>query len=211
MATSNSIQSAPKLVRFYQHPNGEKDCKGRTLSSILQWTDDDLEYSHNYIQILFPLPENSPNNLEAPVIDKATFDAFRSRPELRARLKVSFVRMLRFYGFELQESDGQVTVSPAANFPTATRRWVRSFDHNHLRITRIIRSLRVLGLEREAEAFFMALKQLSEERKGKIRPRTLIFWMRAAKRPLYLAPEHDHDGGEGEDFLYEFEKERGNG
>lgn len=197
-----------KLVRFYEHPNGGKDFKGRTLSSILQWHDDDLEDSHNYIQTLFPLPEGSPFNSQAPPIDKATCDAFHSRPELRGRLRESFVRILSFYGFELQERDGGLKVSPATNFSTASENWVRPFDHNHLRITRIIRSLRVLGLEREAEAFFVALEQPSLAGKGRISSKSLMFWTRAAKRPLYLAPIDDRDGGEGADFLYEFEKRR---
>ena len=206
MATHNSNHPKPKLVSFYQHPNGGRDFAGRTLSSILQWQDKDLEYSHDYIQTLFPLPERSPVNYQAPVIDRATFDAFRSRPELRARLRESFVRILSFYGFELQERHGQLKISPAANFLPVSKNWVMKFNHNHLRITRIIRSLRVLGLEREAEAFFAALEQVYQAANGKIGPRSLMFWTRAAKRPLYLAPEQSEDEGDGADFLYEFEK-----
>lgn len=208
MATHNSNHSQPKLVSFYQHPNGGRDFKGRTLSSILQWPDEDLEYSHNYIQILFPLPEPSPVNFQAPVIDRATFDAFRSRPELRARLKESFIRILRFYGFELQETHGRPKVSPAANFVPASKNWVMKFNHNHMRITRIIRCLRVLGLEEEAEAFFAALEQLYRSVDGRIGARSLMFWRRAAKRPLYLAPEQEEYEGDGADFLREFEKKR---
>lgn len=208
MATHNSNHPQPKLVSFYQHPNGGKDFKGRTLSSILQWQDDQLEYSHDYIQVLFPLPERSPVNYQAPVINGATFDAFHSRPELRARLREAFVRILSFYGFELQQRDGRLEISPAANFVPASKNWVMKFNHNHLRITRIIRSLRVLGLEEEAEAFFTALEQLCQSVNGRISSRSLMFWTRAAKRPLYLAPEQDEDEGDGADFLYEFEKRR---
>ena len=41
----------------------------------------------------------------------------------------------------------------------------------------------------------------------------MMFWTRAAERPLYLAPEDERDGGKGKDFLYEYEagKEVGEG
>ncbi|KAI9878499.1 MAG: hypothetical protein M1830_000731 [Pleopsidium flavum] len=208
MTTNQGDVTQPTVISFYEHPNGGKDFRGRTLSSILQWHDRDLEYSHNHIQILFPLPEGSPFNWHAPVIDKATFDAFRSRPELRERLRESFVRILSFYGFKLEERDGDLKVLPAPNFSTASKLWVRPVDHNHLRITRIIRSLRVLGLEGQAEAFFIALEQLRQERKGRISSKSLMYWTRAATRPLYIAPEDHRDEGKGADFLYEFEKKR---
>ncbi|MCJ1364331.1 hypothetical protein MMC16_003441 [Acarospora aff. strigata] len=208
MVTASSNNTKPALVRFYEHPNGGEDFRGRTLSSILNWRDDDLEYVHNFIQILFPLPEGSPINSQAPVIDRATFEAFHSRPELRARLRESFVRMLSFYGFALQETGGELKISPAANFRTAAKNWFQPYSHNHLRITRIIRSLRVLGLEREAEAFFLALRELSPAGDRKISTTSWRYWTRAAKRPLYLAPEDNEDDGHGADFLYEFEKSR---
>jgi hypothetical protein len=206
MAKHNSHRAQPELVSFYEHPNGGRDFKGRTLSSILQWPDGELEYSHNYIQIVFPLPERSPVNFQAPVIDRATFDAFHCRPELRARLRESFKRILSFYGFELQEANGGLKISPAADFVSASKNWVMQFNHNHLRITRIIRSLRVLGLEPEAEAFFVAVEQLCQSVNGQISSRSLMFWTRAAKRPLHLAPEQDEDEGDGADFLHEFER-----
>ena len=36
----------------------------------------------------------------------------------------------------------------------------------------------------------------------------MMFWRRAAERPLYLAPEDERDEGRGQAFLYEFEERR---
>ena len=77
------------------------------------------------------------------------------------------------------------------------------FDHNHLRITRIIRSLRVLGLEKAALAFHSAL--IANDFKRRVSDRTLIFWERAAKRPLHLAPEEGDEDAEGVKWLRELE------
>lgn len=38
-----------------------------------------------------------------------------------------------------------------------------------------------------------------------IGPKSMMFWARAAERPLYLAPEDETDEGQGKDFLYEYE------
>lgn len=98
---------------------------------------------------------------------------------------------------------------PDAEFRARGRVWVSRFNHNHLRITRIIRSLRVLGLEDEARLFFEAVEGVYEDT-GKIGQRSLMFWRRAMERPLYLAPEDEDDEGMGRDFLYEYEAEKVN-
>ena len=193
------------LIRFYDPEVRAKDPKGRTVAAILTWDDQKLETAHDYIQILFPLPEGSPFNSWAPVIDRTTFNAFRQRPALRDNLRRSFERMLEFYGFTLEKYNGKVEVCESPNFPEASQNWVAKYDHNHLRMTRIIRSLRVLGLEPEAQAFFAALKKVYEENPRQISEKSLKFWTRAADRPLYLAPEDDADEGEGQDYLYEVE------
>ncbi|MCJ1252788.1 hypothetical protein MMC24_000594 [Lignoscripta atroalba] len=208
MSTGNATSTQPRLVRFYDPVTNATDSRGRTLSSILAWDDSKLEYSHDYIQIVFPLPEGSPVNPSAPIIDRATFTAFQSRPDLRERLKASFARILSFYGFEMKSTEEGLAVIPAPNFPQASQNWVTRFDHNHLRITRIIRSLRVLSMENEAEAFFAALEGVYKARRGQISQKSMMFWTRAAKRPLYLAPEDEEDEGEGQDFLYEYEEAR---
>lgn len=95
------------------------------------------------------------------------------------------------------------------NFDIASQNWVCRFDHNHLRITRIIRSLRVLGLEDEALAFFMALKLVQET--SNISSRSLMYWSRAAFRPLNIEPEVDPEDEDvvcGPRFLREFEAKR---
>ncbi|KAI4124355.1 MAG: hypothetical protein LQ341_007085 [Variospora aurantia] len=213
---TTSAVPLPFPVRFYDPKIQAPDSRGRTLTSILAWPDDRLEHSHDYIQILFPLPERSPFNFSAPVIDEQTFSQFRSKSELRDRLRDSFVRLLHFYGFELapqvstdEASDGKYRVNLGVDFPHASRNWVTRFDHNHLRITRIIRSCRILGLDDEAQAFHAALWRVNTERPGVISQKSFMFWARAAHRPLFLAPEDERDEGRhGEDFLYRYEEGR---
>ena len=212
MASKTPTSASCPIIRFYDPTIQAPDSSRRTLSTILAWDDSELEYCHNYIQWLFPLPEISMIAPSAPVITRLTFDAFRARPELRSRMRDALRRMCRFYGFDFhgpeEQDDFRIEKLGSRGFEARARNWVMRFNHNHLRITRIIRSLRVLGLEEEARVFFEALEGVHGE-SNKISDKSLMFWRRAMERPLYLAPEDEEDEGDGKDFLYEFEEEKG--
>jgi len=75
------------------------------------------------------------------------------------------------------------------NWKQAFRNWAKRMDHNHLRITRILRSLRILGLQKECDAFFAALQRVYNDPQINIGERSLEFWERAAKQPLHVAPD----------------------
>jgi len=98
------------IVRFYdpalETPFDPHE-KQSDLESVLTWTDRTLEYRHDYIQHLFPLPEASPVNPDAPVITKETRDTFLARPELRASLHRAWVRMCVFPDFP-RFSEGKI-------------------------------------------------------------------------------------------------------
>ena len=155
------------------------DHRGRTAAAILDWDDERLEQVHDYIQWLFPLAEPSPVNPHAPTVTAATREAFAARPELRNRLRAAFFRMLAFYG--LQWQDGEVRKGPG--FADAAWNWLSPGNHNHLRITRILKSLTLLGLEEEARAFQRCLAGIDAEEQASGRRRitraTARFWREA--------------------------------
>ena len=165
-----------RLIEFYS--GAAPDHAGRVLQQIQQWPDDRLEAVHDFIQWLFPLEEPSPVNPLAPVLDRKTIQAFAARPELRENLRVSFLRMLRFYGLEMQPGPPPV-VRPAANFLERAPNWLRPGNHNHLRITRILKSLALLGLMEEARAFLECLEAIYAEHPGRISGVSLRFWREA--------------------------------
>src|SRR5947209_15931 len=166
-----------RLMRFFA---GGVDDEGRTFDEIMGWDDARLEMVHDYIQWIFPLPERSGANPSAPVLDAGTIAAIRGSAAMKDRLREAFLRMLAFYGFAL-EGD-RVVEGP--RFAAASRNWLQAGNHNHLRLTRMLRSLRVLGLEREAAVLWDALGGLYEREtaagRPKITPETLAFWEQAA-------------------------------
>src|SRR6202023_1155348 len=90
-----------QILEFYA--GATPDHRGRYLDEILKWSDDELERVHDYIQWLFPLPERSGFNANAPVLDARTIEEFRSRPDLQRNMRGAFLRMLAFYGLEIVE------------------------------------------------------------------------------------------------------------
>jgi len=169
-----------KLKRFFA---GGADDDGRTFDEILSWDDARLEMAHDYIQWIFPLPERSGANPWAPVLDAEAVAAIRGNAEMLGRLRAAFLRMLAFYGFAVE--DDRVTEGP--RFAAASRNWLHAGNHNHLRLTRILRSLRVLGLEREAAGLWEALRALCERESAAgrrtITAETVEFWRHAATAP----------------------------
>jgi hypothetical protein len=164
------------LIDFYagQRP----DHRGRLVSEIQSWDFDQLEDVHDFIQWLFPLPEPSPVNPAAPTLDRATIEEFRRRPDLQAALLTSLQTMLAFYGFELG-SEPPPQISRSTNFAVRAANWLSPNNHNHLRITRILRATRLLGLEAHSKAFFDALDAVYKEMPSKITATSYAFWQGA--------------------------------
>src|SRR5207248_62155 len=105
---------------------------------MLAWNDVRLEMFHDYIQVLFPLREQSFFNWNAPLLDDATIAAFRADEALRANLARAFERMLLFYGLHYSAT-GKVLRTD--EFALKARHWLFPGDHNYRRITRILTSL----------------------------------------------------------------------
>jgi hypothetical protein len=151
------VANNTRIIGFYS--DTEPDHRGRYLHEIQEWPDAQLEAVHDYIQWLFPLPERSGFNVAAPVLTHESIQEFRTRPELQQQLRSSFLRMMTFYGFEARSGE-HITVTRAPNFAAKAAGWLSPGNHNHLRITRILRCLTVLGLEAEAKAFFDCLSEI---------------------------------------------------
>lgn len=109
--------------------------------------------------------------------------------------------MASFYAFHISGNQLGPTLTPKNNFNTLAREtWRTRMDHNHLRITRIIRSMRILGLEPAALAFHDALVANAG---GQVSSRSLMYWDRAAKRPLHLPPDESNEAATGVKWLKE--------
>ena len=178
--TRSPVANNIQIIRFYS--GTEPDHRGRYVQEIQAWPDNQLETAHDYIQWLFPLPEKSGFNVAAPVLTRESIQEFRTQPDLQQKLRGSFLRMMTLYGFETRFGK-QITVTRAPNFAAKATGWLSPGNHNHLRITRILRCLTGLGLEAEAKAFFGCLSEIYEDEQNKTLPalsdETMLYWRKA--------------------------------
>lgn len=169
------------IVPFYL---GEKtDVEGRKIQDIWEWDFEELECSHDYIQWLFPIDEKSHFNPTAPIADDDVIQAFQSDLRLRTNLLRSFSVLLRFYGLVLSgHEQAKVAVIRSDNYPVRKQEWVNLFDHNYLRITRILKCLMNFGFQKEAQAFYECLKKIYREDGDQIGGETFQYWTHAVNR-----------------------------
>lgn len=136
------------------------DFKGRTLESIWSFSDEDIERTHDFIQILFPLNKPSESAFHGYYLDSEDLiEQIRSNSIARENILKSSNWYLSFL----------------------TRNvwlWNRNYDHNQLRITRVIECLRLLISEDEADKFYDdVLKIIKDD--NKINQTSLNFWKNA--------------------------------
>lgn len=174
------------LLAFYR--GSGRDHSGRRLSDILGWDADRLEHTHDYIQWLFPLTEPSAYNPSAPVLGASDIAAFRSDPGLRARLRQALLVMLDFYGLACEDADpAAVKVHEAEAFAERSRGWLTPGNHNHLRLTRMLKSLALLGLSGHARGLLACLEAIAARSHGVISEATLTHWRRAVAQDGFRA------------------------
>lgn len=122
---------------------GERpDSAGRMIGDIWSKPETWLESRHDFIQWLFPLPEPSGANADAPLLTPADALRIGTSPDLRRALLTSVDTMMRLYGI------GRVgdIFKRGEGFPGPYRDWLGPIDHNHLRFTRMLRCLALCGL-----------------------------------------------------------------
>lgn len=138
-----------------------RDGRGRTLATVLDFDDDRIESTHDFIQWLFPLRDASRAVPGSPVLGAMEAEAIRRDRVAQAGLLAARIRMMRFY--------------------VQSKGWLTAFDHNHLRITRILTALRdLVGLE-EARAFHEDILSLNQAAGSPVNPESLDYWRRAVE------------------------------
>ena len=113
------------------------------------------------------------NSIQTPPCSPKAIAAFKSDPVLQANLMRSFERILGFLGLSMTE-DGKV--AEGDSFPARTPDVWASPNHNWLRITRILRSLTLLGMETQAKALFDRLEDFYRSQRFSIPANTFRFW-----------------------------------
>lgn len=124
--------------------NDGEDFKGRRLSDIWSMSDQEIEATHDFIQIVFPLDEPSQSSFHGVYLGPEDIEAAISNAAVREALIKSSEWFLGFLSRSLV--------------------WRSGYNHNQLRITRVIKCLRLLTTDKHANDWRSKMFQLVEDR-----------------------------------------------
>ena len=136
-----------------------KDFKERTLQDIWSYSDKEIERRHDFIQVIFPL--NKPSQA-------VSHGYYLDTQDLVNQIKTN------------KEAVTNISRSSQWFFSFLERNmyWNSQYDHNQLRITRVIECLRLLVSDEEADNFYDNVLKLIKDN-NQVNMRTLNFWKNA--------------------------------
>ena len=144
----------PNITEFLEGTG--TDHQGRFITDIWKFDDREIEHNHDFIQWLFPLTEPSMSVFGAPVLDKEDIDIILSNEVAQTNITKSADWYLSF----LQRNG----------------HWIKSYDHNHLRITRALKSLDLLISKQAAIDFKHTIFGIIGTKMDLIDDRAIRFW-----------------------------------
>jgi len=157
----------------------------RKLSQIAQKSDRWLEETHDYIQWLFPLYAGSQFNPHAPVLTDDMRGAFTDASHsdhavVQRNFGSAIYRMLVFYGYSVTPVAPD-DVSATGEWSEKADNWLTKGNHNFMRLTRILRSMVLLGREPLARSFHCCLIAAARAHPKIISQRKADFWKEAVE------------------------------
>ena len=139
--------------------NNAEDFKGRSLDFIWHFSDAEIESNHDFIQLIFPTNKRSQNSFHGYYLDnEQEIEKLKNNVEVKENLLKSAAWFLGFL--------------------SRNKSWINGYDHNQLRITRVIESLRLLVSDEAANEFFQSILNLVKD-PAAINPTTIKFWEEA--------------------------------
>lgn len=165
-------RSEQSLLAFYRGEGSTP--RGFTFATILAWADDVWEQVHDFIQWVFPNDARSAYNPSAPLLTPELIRIWPTDPVLQSNLGAAFERWLRFAGVDRTGTGGfRFGHSPNRDV------WVGP-NHNWLRITRVLKCLRLLGRADEARSL-LAFFEGDAATRFHIDAGTLGYWRAAVE------------------------------
>ena len=141
---------------------------GLRRNELLTMSDEEFEFKHGFIRWAFPIPDGSNHGSNAPVLDLDTALWLAENSDVSGFLEAMTVRFLEFL--------------------SRNHHWKQEFNHNHLRISRVIQSLRILHSWELADWFYSKVRKLAGDSFSSM-ARADSYWS------FYASPKHDRIAG----------------
>jgi len=144
----------------------EADDKGRMFDNILCWSNIRLEATHNYIQRIFPTDESSRFDRSFVPATSDDISLIRKSEKAKNNIRKAYLKML-----SLWKLDGD-------NYKNIKiyRYWNNENNHNHLRMTRLLKCFRLIQMNDELKDFSNRLSYLLDHSGLKVSKKTEEFW-----------------------------------
>lgn len=146
------------IVKFFSSDG--TDQKGRTIDDMIRYSDSQMEACHDHIQWMFPLHEKSLHALHSPVVTKEASEVLSKSEVAQEKMEAALKTFRSFLGIEPHDA------KKLAN-------WCYDGNHNLLRITRAIRSLRLFGMDADAIMLYQDVMKVAEK---KVSKETTEYW-----------------------------------
>ncbi len=151
------MSDAQKIFEFFAGTG--TDHADRTIQDYLTMDNTSLELIHDYIQWAFPTRKASQFGDHAPLLSDEAVVLLQSDRTALDNFYLMLYRMIAFYREAPQ--------------------WLTDFDHNHMRITRIIHSsAEVLGLG-SPQYFLDIILELNKDAGSPVSGKSIDFWTQA--------------------------------
>ena len=136
----------------------DPDFKGRMIQDIWNYSDNEIEINHDFIQILFPLNKKSQSSFHGYYLDTDELVQILKDDNL---VKQNIIKSSEWFLSFLKRHDY----------------WKRGYNHNQLRITRIIECLRLIVDDKSANDFYTSIISICDL--TKINKKALFYWENA--------------------------------
>lgn len=163
-------------IQFYEGTYPANGKSGYYYDQIVEWNDLELEDRHDFIQWLFP------DNAKAPYLTEEDVYYFWTNNFIRERVIYATLRMMRFYGWKFILVDGKLKLTLIDKKYIYNNRTGLQITHNYLRLTRMMKFLRQIGLFSLSTYVFLMLCRSMRCTPGlldKVRSMgSLAFWIK---------------------------------
>jgi len=164
-----------------------KDNKGRTLKEMQEFSRENWEGIHDFIQWMFPLPYESCFNPNAPILTYWEVEKCSKDWGYQQELIKSTKKYLQFLGFRLYQKgwlnkrwriDKIKDKSENDFYKNFNELWFPR-NHNYLRITRMLQCLVLMGQEEIAQEVWKQLIFVKCCWPNNVGDDTMVYWRNA--------------------------------
>jgi len=142
------------LREFYR--NESPTPEGLMFSDFTWYDYQKMEADHAWVQWILPTKEPSAFNPDSPLLTDEDITLFKSDPVLIENYLFAVYHVMDF--FDMVTMQGEACWKFYDN-RAPKRWWLESFNHNFLRMTRLLTSLKFMGYDDLAKSIFHLLEE----------------------------------------------------